>query len=297
MTILRLLVLLLPLALLAAPLVACGCGGGDTKPAKSSDAGSGDSPPAKKPDRKPESKPDQKPDAKSASGKTAHELVQNLAGSYKEVEFADAEELIRLAAKRRGMVGELIALGSEAHGKILEGLGAPLGAATHEWLILVLGEIGDPAAGAALEKLALGGDWQMAVCACDALGRLRESAGVAEKLKPLLTIDTQNAWPYAKNLRGLLRNAAAEAVSRQGSQEGIPVLIANLEGGAEIRRDALVRLRRVTAKHFGTTVDGPADSRTKAIGQWKAWWKSSEGLFRPAPREQSSNHAVFSGQK
>jgi hypothetical protein len=288
---------LLPVALLAAPVVACGCGG-DTNKSASSDSGDGGS---SKPDKKPAKKPTKKPDkpavARSKSGKSARELVQALAGSYTEVEYPDADEMVRLSDKRRGIVAELIEIGAKARTNILDGLSAPLGPETHEWLLLVLGEIGDPKAGAALEKIAMGSDWQMAICACDALGRLKDSAGVAEKLKPLLVVDTKNEWPYAKNLRGLVRNAAAEAVSRQGSQDGISVLIANLEGGAEIRRDALVRLRRVTAKNFGVTVDGPVSKRDTGIGEWKRWWADTKGLFKPAPREQSSNHAVFSGKQ
>ncbi|MHC5020893.1 MAG: HEAT repeat domain-containing protein [Planctomycetota bacterium] len=279
--------------------MACGCGGDEKKSGKKismDDSEDGDTP-SKKPSKKPAKQPDKPAPAKSSSGKTAHELVQALASSYTEVEYPDAEEMARLGVKRRKIVAELIEIGSNGRDKVLEGLQAPIGAETHEWLILALGEIGDAKSAEALTKIALSNDWQMAICACDALGRLKDSAGVAAKLTPLLTVDTKNEWPYAQTLRGLLRNAAAEAVSRLGSQDGVPVLIANLEGGAEIRRDALVRLRRVTAKSFGMTVDGPADKRAKGIGEWKRWWDSTKGLFKPAPSEQASNHAVFSGKQ
>jgi hypothetical protein len=91
---------------------------------------------------------------------------------------------------------------------------------------------------------------------------------------------------------GLVRNQAAESLARIGEYSGVPVLIENLLGNGWVRKDAILRLRRMTAckLEFGYNIGAAQDERAKAVERWKAWWAENESSFKP---EWTESTAVF----
>ena len=286
--------LLAALAFAALP----GCGGDKKKKGSGTSDASAKSGKSKRPRKSKKPKKPKVP--RSKSGKTARQLVDAIGGSYKEMDAGQSPaDLANAEMKRVQLVAELIEIGPAAMKWVLDALGHPVGP-VREWACVVLGAYGKSKAADALLAAALDDrDRNLGVYACDALGRIEGIAGAMERLKPRLSVQSyKKGHPLWDTQAGLLRNAAAAALTRAGSKEGVPVLIANLEGfGAEVRRDALVRLRRLTRQQIATTVDGPAAARKRTIEQWKAWWGSNKGLFRPTPREGHENHAVYAGKK
>ena len=97
---------------------------------------------------------------------------------------------------------------------------------------------------------------------------------------------------------GLLRNAAAEALTRHGNKDGVPALLDAVDGpSAGVRRDALIRLRRLTAQEIPTTVDGTADERKRTLALWRHWWDEAKGLFKPAVSEAPRIHQVYAREQ
>jgi hypothetical protein len=288
------------LALMAAAALVAGCGGDPPKkaPKPPKEAGSGAGGKAAKADA---TEPPPKPEpARSKSGKTPHELINLIGDSYKQMDAgASPEELARSEAERVGWVAETIAIGGGALRDVLDALKHPV-PEVREWACVILGELGKADAAEALLALALDDrDRNLGVHACEALGRLPGIAGAMERLKPRLTVAPfQKGHPLSEAQAGLLRNAAAEALTRTGSKDGIPALIDAIDGAsAEVRRDALVRLRRLTAQVFPTTVDGPADERARSVTQWRQWWDGAKGLFKPTPSEAAQIHQVYAAAK
>lgn len=283
-------------ALCCAALVGCGGGGKKSSKVSTSSTKSGKSKKPKKP-----KKPSKPPTPRSKSGKTVDELVLSIADSYKGLDPSmDVQELLDAEEKRLKITAELVEMGKAALPKVLAAATAPsLQVEVREWACAVLGEIGEGEAAEPLLKIALSNDRNMGIHACDALGRLHGVAGALAKLKPLLkTRPWQAGHPMSEAQAGLLRNASAEAIARGGDKDGVPALIDGMEhASAEVRRDAMVRLRRLSGKEIPATVDGSIEARKANVRRWRAWWKESGGVFRPDPHEGRANHAVFVGQK
>lgn len=285
------------LALAALLGVAAGCGGDPPKkPGKPPKEGGG----AKAAKRDTDETPAKPPPVRSKSGQTPHELMNLLGDSYKQMDAGQpAEALAKAEAQRAEWVVETIGCGAGALPDVLDALRHPV-AEVREWACVILGEIGKPEAAEALLALALDDrDRNIGVYACEALGRLKDVAGAMERLKPRLTVASlQKGHGLWDTQAGLLRNAAAEALTRAGSKDGIPVLFDAVAGAsAEVRRDALVRLRRLTAQEFPTTVDGPAPERERTLALWRQWWDGAKGLFTPAPNETAQIHQVYAAEK
>ncbi|MCI0339899.1 MAG: HEAT repeat domain-containing protein [Planctomycetales bacterium] len=299
-------------ALLLASAIAAGCGGSDAsgKPSKSgeksgakgggkrgsgaapsaeggSDAGVGDGAESAKPKV-----------ARSRSGKTAGDLVNDLAESYRGTEPGSTkpEDLRRREEARAGLIEELISLGDKGIPELLRAVNHPE-PEIREWVCVALGEIASADASEKLVEIALGRDRSLAVHACDALGRIK-AAGAIARLDPLAKATAAAAGWRADGQAGLLRGAAGEALARGGVKSGVPALIENLASPhAEVRRDALVRLRRLTGKEIPAAVDAPASARDAVLQKWRDWWSKNQGLFRAQPREGLANHEVFVARK
>ena len=96
--------------------------------------------------------------------------------------------------------------------------------------------------------------------------------------------------------QGLVRNQAAESLARQSDFTGVSVLIENLGSNGWVRRDAHIRLRRMTGckVDFGYNLGESREERQKAIDKWKAWWKKNRLTFRP---RWTKSHKVFDVNK
>ncbi|MHC5078996.1 MAG: HEAT repeat domain-containing protein [Planctomycetota bacterium] len=83
---------------------------------------------------------------------------------------------------------------------------------------------------------------------------------------------------------GLVRNQAAESLARLGDYTGIPALIENLDGNGWVRKDALIRLRRMTdcKVDHGYNYNAGRPARAKAIAAWRVWWRKNQDGFKPA---------------
>jgi len=87
-----------------------------------------------------------------------------------------------------------------------------------------------------------------------------------------------------------VKDAAAEALCRLGDNSGLEVLIENLKGNGWVRRDAAVRLNRLTGckVDFGFYLDMPAPELEQVHAKWVAWYEAGKESFRPEkgdPRE------------
>lgn len=92
-----------------------------------------------------------------------------------------------------------------------------------------------------------------------------------------------------------VKDAAAEALSRLGDNSGLKVLIDNLKGNGWIRRDASVRLRRLTSckVDFGFYLDMPA-SELEAVHQaWLKWFEENKESFRPEKADPREAYDIY----
>jgi hypothetical protein len=92
--------------------------------------------------------------------------------------------------------------------------------------------------------------------------------------------------------QGLIRDQAAESLARIGDFSGVPVLFENLLGNGWVRKDAIIRLRRMTGckLDFGYNIGASHEDRAKAVEAWKSWWAEKGGGFKP---EWTESVAVF----
>lgn len=161
-----------------------------------------------------------------------------------------------------------------------------------------LGRIGDGVAVPSLLEV-LGEDppYDVVVFTVEALGRIGDPAA-AGAVRACLDI-TYEREVYDREVgvterkaiesrEGTVHHAAAEALALLGDTSAVPVLIAGLTDNGWLRRDAAVRLRRLTAcaVDFGFHLDMP-DTEMKGVQEkWTAWWKENEKTFVPS-REPS----------
>jgi hypothetical protein len=96
--------------------------------------------------------------------------------------------------------------------------------------------------------------------------------------------------------QGLIRNQAAESLARLGDFSGIPQLVDNLESNGWVRRDALIRLRRITGckVDFGYNLGTSRTERKGAVEAWKKWWEENRTGFAAA---WTDSHKVFDVNK
>ncbi|GEM_PF-1913232 len=81
-----------------------------------------------------------------------------------------------------------------------------------------------------------------------------------------------------------VRHAASEALALLGDNEGVPLLIEGLGGNGWTRRDAAVRLRRLTGGEvdFGFHLDMDGEQIETVQQAWRAWWKENGEDFEAA---------------
>ncbi|MHC4779109.1 MAG: hypothetical protein ACYTFG_11085, partial [Planctomycetota bacterium] len=76
---------------------------------------------------------------------------------------------------------------------------------------------------------------------------------------------------------------AAGSLARLKDYSGVPVLIENLLSNGWVRKDALIRLRRMTGckVDHGYNLGDGKPLRAKAVDRWKAWWEKERDTFVP----------------
>jgi hypothetical protein len=163
-----------------------------------------------------------------------------------------------------------------------------------------LGRIGDPAAVPSLVEI-LKGDppYGVIVYVAEALGRIGDPAA-AEAVRPYLeyTLERQvygrEVGPVELKIivsrEATVRHAAAEALALLGDTRGVPAIIAGLTGNGWVRRDAAVRLRRLTGGtvDFGFHLDVKDTEKKRIQKAWLDWWADHRDGFEPCrtfPRE------------
>jgi HEAT repeat protein len=141
--------------------------------------------------------------------------------------------------------------------------------------------------------------------AIKALGVLG-NASTKQAVKPMLEykapsrLDEKEVGWIAEKSReteeGFVRNQAAETLARLGDFTGVPVLIDGLDSNGWVRRDAHIRLMRMTGckVDFGYNLGSSRKERAAAIAKWKKWWGDSKSRFKP---EWTNSHKVFDVNK
>ncbi|MCU0722203.1 MAG: HEAT repeat domain-containing protein [Planctomycetes bacterium] len=167
--------------------------------------------------------------------------------------------------------------------------------------LLAIGRVGDPEARAPVEaflgKAESAGERMGAL---EALGRVGGASSVPV-LKRFLAFAAPVRYPPEADFmvekareteEGLVRDQAAESLARLGDFSGVPVLIENLLGNGWVRKDAIIRLRRMTAckLDFGYDIGASQGDRQAAVEKWKAWWAEKGASFKP---EWTDSVAVF----
>jgi hypothetical protein len=142
-------------------------------------------------------------------------------------------------------------------------------------------------------------DHELTELAIEGLGRHGDAADV-ERLRPFLeggaplnTIVMSGPDKRASERRAVLQDAAAEALARLGVTEGMPALIGNLGGGGWARRDAAIRLYRLTGERFGFALDAPAPEREASIARGLAWWEAHKDGWKPMALPLRQAHAIY----
>ena len=167
--------------------------------------------------------------------------------------------------------------------------------------LLALGRIGDSAARKPVEALL-----EKAESAEDRMGALQAlgkfgGASSVPLLKKFLAYEAPVRFPPEADFmvakgreteQGLIRDQAAESLARIGDFSGVPVLFENLLGNGWVRKDAIIRLRRMTGckLDFGYNIGASHEDRAKAVEAWKAWWAGKKGDWKP---EWTESVAVF----
>ena len=172
-----------------------------------------------------------------------------------------------------------------------------------------LGRIGDPVAAPPLIAL-LREDppTDQTVILADALGALGDGAAL-EVLRPKLKYTVEREV-YGRTVgpveikmmesrEATVRQAAAEALARLGDTTGMPLLIQGLAGNGWVRRDASVRLDRLTGGKvdFGFYLDMPKTEVDKVIASWNAWWEKNRAAFKPDIRWSVDGLDVYRPRK
>ncbi len=83
----------------------------------------------------------------------------------------------------------------------------------------------------------------------------------------------------------VVRNHAAAALWKLGSTEGLPVLVAGLEGKAFENETANALLKRISGRDFGFDTDRGFKLKAEAIERWKAWLATAPQPPRELPRK------------
>lgn len=142
-------------------------------------------------------------------------------------------------------------------------------------------------------------DHELAEWAIEGLGR-HGDGGDLDRLRPFLeggrpqnTVVMSGPEKRASERRAVLQNAAAEAMARLGATEGMPALIGNLGGGGWARRDAAIRLQRLTGERFGFALDAPSPEREACIARALAWWESRDAGWKPVELAQRQAHDIY----
>ena len=171
--------------------------------------------------------------------------------------------------------------------------------------VLCLERIGSPSALGAVVEFLKGAQSLLArLYAVKALGKLG-NASTRAVLRPYLEyegpkrLDPSVGWIADKAREtetGLIRNQAAESLARLGEFKGVPLLIDNLASNGWVRRDALIRLRRMTGckVDFGYNLGSARSDRDKVIEAWKTWWSANARGFKP---DWTTSHNVFDVNK
>lgn len=162
-----------------------------------------------------------------------------------------------------------------------------------------LGRIGDPVASPSLiEVLEEDPTYDVIVYVADALGVLGDEDALPV-LEPLTryTLDREmygraEGPPGPIELKVIdsreatVRHAAAEAMARLGDNSALPVLIGGLTGNGWIRRDAAVRLRRITEAKvdFGFYLDMENEEMAQVQAQWMDWYGKNKETFRASTK-------------
>ena len=205
---------------------------------------------------------------------------------------------------RAKAVKDVVRVGKAAVPPLLADLkkGTPASRAT---ALLCLERIGDYSVREKLEFfLARAETQEETIYALKALGRLG-NASSRELLRRFLgyeapvRLDPKVGWIADKakeTEQGLVRNQAAESLARLYEFSGVPVLIENLSSNGWVRRDALIRLRRMTdcKVDFGYNLGTSRALREKVIEKWKTWWKGAKDSFQS---DWTQSHKVFDVNK
>jgi HEAT repeat protein len=220
------------------------------------------------------------------------------AALWAALESADPDERDRavaeIVAKGRAAVPELTA--------VLRRGSSPRAAS----VLLCLERIGDfRALDAIYPFLALSKRLDERLYALRALGRLGNPT-TKKLLKKYLAYEAPDrldekvvGWIAGKSKeteQGLIRNQAAESLARLGDCSGVPQLVDNLESNGWVRRDALIRLRRITGckVDFGYNLGASRRERKVAVDAWKDWWEENRAGFSAA---WTDSHKVFDVNK
>lgn len=142
-------------------------------------------------------------------------------------------------------------------------------------------------------------DHELTELAIEGLGRHGDATDV-ERLRAFLeggrpqnTVAMSGPEKRAAERRAVLQSAAAEALARLGVTEGMPALIGNLGGGGWARRDAAIRLHRLTGERFGFALDAPSPEREACIVRALAWWQDHQAGWKPADLPPRQAHAIY----
>jgi hypothetical protein len=174
-----------------------------------------------------------------------------------------------------------------------------------------LGRIGDPAAAPSLVEILKEvplPSYDQIVFVAEALGALGDPAA-REALAPLLKYAVEREV-YGREVgpvelkmmdsrEATVRQAAAEALARLGDGSGFPLLIEGLAGNGWVRRDAAVRLNRLTGGKvdFGFYLDMPKEGLDQVIASWNGWWAKNRATFKADWRETREAYDVYEPRK
>lgn len=246
-------------------------------------SGSGDSGKTEKTDKKKKDKDKQKD--KNKEPKTP---APNPAEMAKALEGLDSEE----GGPRDDAIKALVGFGSHAV-KPLVGKLSSDDTVVRTAALAALARIGDKAAKSAVEDhLRNARQHEDILYGLWALGRVGDTSSMS-LIEPYLTfkapkrIPDEADWMVEKGREtdeGMVQNQAAESLARLGDPKGVPVIIENLLSNGWVRKDSLIRLRRMTdcKVDHGYSMGDSRDERKAAVEAWKAWWEKEKATFKPS---------------
>ncbi|MHC4600736.1 MAG: HEAT repeat domain-containing protein [Planctomycetota bacterium] len=155
-----------------------------------------------------------------------------------------------------------------------------------------LGRIGDRSAKESVERsLKKAATWDDLLYGLKALGFVGDDSSIPVLKKYLAFVakprfPAEAKWMIEKGREteeGMIRSQAAESLVRLGDTSGVPVLIENLLSNGWVRKDALIRLRRMTGcmVDHGYNLGDGKPVRAQAVDRWKAWWAENKDTFEP----------------